>query len=79
MFNNLFTKFFLIKIFSSRVLTCKRINYFFILQQICKTMKNVKFSKSIKLNNKLMKWLREAYKIPHSSDDEMDCAVESVS
>ena len=26
----------------------------------CRTPKNLKFSKSIKLNNKLLKWLREA-------------------
>ena len=26
----------------------------------CKTSKNLKFSKSIKLNNKLLKWLRKA-------------------
>ena len=26
----------------------------------CTTPKNLKFSKSIKLNNKLLKWLREA-------------------
>ena len=26
----------------------------------CRTLENLKFSKSIKLNNKLLKWLREA-------------------
>ena len=34
-FNNIFTQIFLIKIFSSTVLACKRINYFLILQQFC--------------------------------------------
>ena len=33
-FNNSFTQIFLIKIFSSRVLAYKIINYFFILQQM---------------------------------------------